>query len=156
MGALHLLAEKLGLSSHIVWEGWVKDKTAFYRKLDIFCLPSLEESFGIVVLEALAHAIPVVATDVSGPLSIITHEVDGLLVPSGDAQAIADAMERIIDNVQMARDMAQAGCVRAKDFSFESVAQKWDETVQAIASSLKTDPLPSPEVAPPTEETHVG
>jgi len=135
-GALHLLAEKYGLASHIKWEGWVQDKEAFYQQLDIMCLPSLEESFGIVVLEALAHGIPIVASNVSGPASIITNGKNGLLAQPGNGKDIANAIEYLIDNPDLAERIIQEGWKRAQDFSFSTIADKWEEALRDFFSSL--------------------
>ena len=132
-GQLKLLAEKLGLSPHIHWEGWVKDKAAFYSKLDIMCVPSLKESFGLVVIEALAHGVPIVATDTPGPISILTHEVNGLIVPRTNHHALAAALQHLIDNRELAAKLAKEGLSRARDFSFESVADLWDSVISTSA-----------------------
>ncbi len=84
-------AERLGIASRIDWRGWVEDAEAFYRSIDILCVPSRLESFGLIVIEAFAQGTPVVATHTSGPSSIIDHGNTGLLCAI-DATAIADAL----------------------------------------------------------------
>jgi glycosyltransferase involved in cell wall biosynthesis len=131
--ALHALAIQLGVDQHIHWEGWVKDKSSFMRKLDIMCVPSREESFGLVVLEAMAHGLPVVATNAPGPASIITSGEDGMLVSRGNIAAIAEALQYMLQHPELARDLSAHGWKRVQDFGFESVADKWDRLVNALA-----------------------
>ena len=72
--------------------GWVEDKRAFFETLDLFCVPSREEPFGIVVLEGMAHGRAVVATAAAGPREIIRDGIDGLLVPPASPPALAAAL----------------------------------------------------------------
>jgi glycosyltransferase involved in cell wall biosynthesis len=88
-------AERLHLQDCIEWCGWISDNTAFYESIDMLCVPSRAESFGLVVIEALAHSIPVIATRSSGPQSILTHEVTGMLCDI-NAAAIADALTLLL------------------------------------------------------------
>ena len=130
--ALHQLAESLGLSANVIWDGWVKDKHAFYQKLDVMCVPSLKESFGLVVLEALAHGVPVIATDAPGPANILTSDLNGLLVPRGDSQAMAKAIQKLAEKPELAAQLAESGWQRAQDFSFKKVATQWDDMLRLL------------------------
>ena len=134
LGALRLIAEKFDLSGCIEWLGWVHDKDAFYRSIDFICVPSLEESFGLVVLEALAYGVPVIATDTPGPVSILTNETNGLIVPRGDIQAMVNAIMQLIENPGKCSRFVWAGLERSKDFSFETVSKLWDATLKKITS----------------------
>ncbi len=70
-----------------------------YERADIFCLPSLEEGFGMVVLEAMAAGCPVVASSATGLADLCASEADaGLLVPAGNADALSQALERLMDD----------------------------------------------------------
>ncbi|NBX04481.1 MAG: glycosyltransferase, partial [Alphaproteobacteria bacterium] len=84
-----------GLDGALTFVGWVENKADFFDSLDIFCLPSLHEPFGIVLLEAFAHGVPVISSDSEGPRDIISPDVDALLVQRGDAAALADAIEKL-------------------------------------------------------------
>lgn len=81
--------------------GWISDKQAFWNGIDIFCLPSHHEPFGIVLLEAMAQGLPSVATASEGPVEILTHETDGLITPLGNAEALAHALERLLKDGEM-------------------------------------------------------
>src|SRR6202034_4671627 len=88
-GALRDLAREKGLGEELRFAGWVTDKQAFFDSIDLFCLPSHHEPFGIVLLEAMAQGLPVVATASEGPSEILEAGEPGVLVPTNDAGALA-------------------------------------------------------------------
>jgi len=125
MARLKKLARSLGIERKVFFMGWVEDKPAFFRKLDIFCLPSLSEAFGIALLEAMGAGVPVVASDCSGPGEIIEHGREGILAPSGSPELLAEALRALID--KPAADinaMADAAFVRAGEFNLPQVGHK--------------------------------
>jgi glycosyltransferase involved in cell wall biosynthesis len=71
-------------------------------------LPSFNEGMGRALIEAMAAGLPVVATKVGGIPALIDHGVNGLLVPSGDAKALADALRSILEHPDMARRLGEA------------------------------------------------
>jgi len=81
----------------------------FYNLCDIFVLPSLSEGVSVVVLEALACKKPVVATAVGGMRDIIENEVTGLLVPEKDSIALVNAIERVLDDGNLAEKISTTG-----------------------------------------------
>ena len=95
-GALEKLAVERGVGETLSFPGWVTDKPAFFAGIDLFCLPSHHEPFGIVLIEAMAHALPIVATDSEGPTEILHDGIDGMIVPRGDAARLAQALEALI------------------------------------------------------------
>lgn len=135
--ALQTLAIELGVDGHIQWDGWVRDKAAFMRKLDVLCVPSREESFGLVVLEAMAHGVPVVATDTPGPSSIITPLKDGMLVPQGNNAALAGTLQQVLANPELARTLSAGGWERVQSYGFDAVAAQWDGLVGATVNAFR-------------------
>ena len=105
--ALQALAERLGIGDRVVFCGWIDDVAAFLADADLFVLPSRIEPFGIVVLEAMACGIPIVATRVSGPLEIL-DERTALLVPSDDPEAMAAAVTAAFEAPHAAAERARA------------------------------------------------
>jgi glycosyltransferase involved in cell wall biosynthesis len=77
--------------------------------MDIFVLPSCREGLPNVILEAMAMARPVVATDVGGVSELVEHEVTGFLVEAGHPQPLAQALLRLMDNPGLAAQMGAAG-----------------------------------------------
>ena len=89
--SLKALARQLGIEDRTSFPGWVDDVAAFLADADLFVLPSRIEPFGIVILEAMACGVPIVATRVSGPLETLDEQT-ALLVPSDDPAAMAEAV----------------------------------------------------------------
>jgi len=107
--SLRQLVSDLGLNDVIQFTGWLEDKVNFYDSVDIFCVPSLHEPFGIVILEAFAHALPVISSDSEGASEIIKHNENGLIVPKGDAEALADAMEKLLAHKDLVESLRMSG-----------------------------------------------
>jgi len=91
-GALEQQVQTLGITRQVVFTGPVHDPREFYRRLDVFVLPSLDEGFGLVALEAMGMGLPVIGTRVGGIPEILTHGRNGLLVEAGDPGAIAQGI----------------------------------------------------------------
>lgn len=101
----------LGLSSNVTFHGAIShDRVAHFLKSAAMCiLPSIEEGFGVVLLEALACSTPVIGSDSGGIREIVINEKTGLLVPPGDATSLAEAIVRLLSDKKLARKLAQAG-----------------------------------------------
>ncbi len=95
--ALAELARRLGIADRLEMPGYIPDPWPAYAGARCFVLPSRSEAFGNVVVEALAHGLPVVATDCAGPASILDGGRHGTLVPVGDDRALAHAIAAALD-----------------------------------------------------------
>lgn len=105
--------------------GYVGDSAQFYRSLDIFVLPSYSEGFPLSNLEAMASGAAVVTTNAGGAAEAIEQSTSGLVVPIGDAAALADALERLIDDPVLRRGIADAGRDRVQDrFSIDITCKR--------------------------------
>jgi len=93
---LHVRARQADLTGHVHFLGEVEDVRAVYAAADILLVPSWAEPFGRVVVESMAAGCPVVASDVGGIPEIVTHGVDGLLVPPRDPAALVSAVLTIL------------------------------------------------------------
>ena len=92
---------------------------------DIFCLPSYREGVPSALLEACASALPIVATDVPGCRDVVIHNINGLLVPPQNSQALADALEKLITNPDLCDQMGRAGRQFALEkFSLDKIIQQ--------------------------------
>ncbi|MGH2911772.1 MAG: lysylphosphatidylglycerol synthase domain-containing protein [Solirubrobacteraceae bacterium] len=112
-----------------------QEKHAELARAEVLCAPSLRgESFGMVLTEAFAAATPVVASDIPGYRDVARDQVDGLLVPPGDALALAEALRAMALNPNQRMDMAVAARERAERFSWAHVAEEVADCYeQAIA-----------------------
>ncbi len=120
--AIDALITRYQLQNHITRTGWVTDKTAFYNSIDLFVLPSLHEPFGIVLIEAMSHGLPVISTATEGPSEIL-REGDGWLVPKKDPEKLADAItEALYDPLRAVMRGQSAAALVARDYSKEAMA----------------------------------
>jgi len=128
------LRDELGLSNHVIFGGFRSDLPIVMSALDVLVLASTSpEPFGRVLIEAMAAGKPVVATDAGAAREIIEDGVQGLLVPSGDAQALARAIVYILTQPDLARAMGLSGRAKVQErFS----AQQYVDGVQAVYHSL--------------------
>lgn len=101
------LAQELGVTNRIVFDNFRTDVPAVLQAVDIYCLPSLWEGFPIGVLEAMAMGKAVIATDVDGTREAVQHEITGLLIPAKDTPALAQAIERLISDAGLRKQLQQ-------------------------------------------------
>jgi phosphatidylinositol alpha-mannosyltransferase len=95
---------------------------------DVYLGPSTGgESFGIVLAEAMAAGLPVVASDTAGYDEVITDGVDGILVPPGRPDALADALSRVLEDPGLAARLGSAGRARAAAFDWSTVIERIEE-----------------------------
>lgn len=111
-----------------------EEKRDFFAGLDLFALPSRSDSFGIVLLEAWANGIANIGYRAGGVAGLIRHEQDGLLVPCGSLQGLADALTRLVNDVSLRQRFGQTGRARAfRDFRWpdklEHVRQVYMQTL---------------------------
>lgn len=131
--ALEALAGEKRLTHTVEFLGWVEDKQQFFDRIDFFVLPSHEEAFGIVLIEAMAHGLPCIATSAAGPSEILHDKEDGLLVPRNDAAAMADAIARLLDDHAYAGELAQAGQRSVHThYTLEAMARRLREALDAL------------------------
>jgi glycosyltransferase involved in cell wall biosynthesis len=107
-GRLESQARELGLAGDVRFAGTVQDVRPFLAAMDVFVLPSWAEGMSNALMEAMAAARPAVATAVGGNPELVTHRTTGLLVPPGDAGAIADAAQSLLGDEEWARGLAVA------------------------------------------------
>ena len=107
--ALHALARDLGRRDRVHLLGYRSDTIELYQAMDAFVLASLREGLPNVVLEAMAMGVPVVATRVAGLPGLIQHDADGLLIDPGDADQLAAALGRLLEDPGLRKRLAAAG-----------------------------------------------
>ena len=117
---------KTGLKD-VVFVGYVsnEDKARYYKTADIFCAPATSrESFGIVLLEAMATGKPVVATNIPGYASVVSDGEDGLLVPPQNYQELARALLTLLNDEALRKQMAARGKAKSGEYSWEIVVRR--------------------------------
>lgn len=127
------------LERHVSFLGRQSNVEKFLKKWDVFALPSVAETFGIVILEAMAAGVPVVATKVGGVPDIIQNKKNGLLVKDRDPDALTKAVLEIIDHPALAAKLKRGGLVRVKDFDWTKVIKEIEKIYSAPFGLEKKD-----------------
>jgi phosphatidylinositol alpha-mannosyltransferase len=122
--------------NRIRWLGRITDEEKFarLRGAEVFCAPSLGgESFGVVLVEAMAAGTTVVASSLDGYRNVATHEHDALLSPPGDVAALTVALERALGDAQLSERLRAAGAARAEEFAMSALADRYVEIYHDLA-----------------------
>jgi phosphatidylinositol alpha-mannosyltransferase len=117
---------KSGLED-VVFTGLVpyEELPRYYKTADVFCAPAIgRESFGIILLEAMAVGKPIVASNIEGYASVVSNGVDGLLVPPADTGSLAQALISLLTDESLRQKMGVKGRAKALEHSWEQIAQK--------------------------------
>jgi len=111
----------------------------YYQTADIFCSPAIgKESFGIVLLEAMAAAKPIVATRIQGYSDVVTHGHQGLLAPPQEGEGLAAALSHLIQNPHLRHKLGANGRADVNQYSWQSVARKVVDYYQATMERQKS------------------
>jgi len=111
----------------VEWLGRVSDdeKVRYFASADIFCAPNTgQESFGIVLLEAMAAGVPIVASDIHGFKRVVERNVQGILVEPKNPRAMAAALYTLARDPELRHEMGEAGRRRAPEFSWDRVTER--------------------------------
>lgn len=122
---IHWVRNKRLRGVHFI--GYVSDEELprYYRSCDLFCAPSTGyESFGMVLLEAMASGVPIIASDIPGYRTVLTNKVEGLLVQPENEGALAQAIIRLLKEPEVRRKMGENGRARAEGYSWVKVTQQ--------------------------------
>ena len=102
-------AQRLGVAERVRFLGWQSEPAAYFAAADLYVVPSRHEPLGSVILEGWMARRPMVAAASQGPSWLVEHERNGLMVPIDDAEAMAAAMQRLIDEPELAARLVEAG-----------------------------------------------
>jgi glycosyltransferase involved in cell wall biosynthesis len=117
------LTKAMGLEGSATFLGWVPDPSAYYQQADIFVLPSRSEGMSNALLEAQAYGLACVVSDIPGNRAIVEDGVNGLVVPVGDAQALAEAILKLLHDSRLREDLGHSARKVAKErYSLSTVA----------------------------------
>ena len=135
------------------YETWVKDvrlkdvvftgmvsydqQPSYYRCADIFCAPATShESFGLILLEAMATGRPVVATNIEGFAAVVTNGEEGILVPPMTVRPLVETLLKLLNDKQLRLQMGQKGLVTAQKYAWEGIATRllvyYSQTIEKV------------------------
>jgi uncharacterized membrane protein/glycosyltransferase involved in cell wall biosynthesis len=116
-----------------------KKLLAHYHKADIFVLPSEREGMPLVLLEAMAMGLPIVATDVTGSRDVVSNGKNGFLVPHGDADEFRNALLRLKTKPKLYESMSKSGRKIANQYSWDKVASQFDSLYAKKVTTSQSD-----------------
>lgn len=120
------LRDNLGLQQHVAFPGTSTDLAREMQKADIFVLSSKYEGFGNVLCEAMAVGLPVVSFDCpTGPREIIRHGVDGLLVPPGNVEKLAEVVSGLLSDCKLRTELSRHAPQVVERFGLPRIARQW-------------------------------
>jgi glycosyltransferase involved in cell wall biosynthesis len=132
-GLVHQRVAANGLENSVQVLGALPSQAAvqdWYQRSSIFCLPTVQEGFGIVFLEAMAQGLPIISTQATAIPEVVPHRQAGILVPPRDASALADALVELLTHAELREQYGRYGQQHVQQFTWERVA---DEFLAAIA-----------------------
>lgn len=137
------LVARLGLERHVRLIARVESLHEFLSAVDVFVLPSRDEAFSLVLIEAMAAGLPVVATRVGGPAEIVKEDVTGLLVPPRDPHALAKAVNRLLNDKDLGDRLGQNAKQDVESrFDYDRAIDQVESVYFDVLSQCPIDPLP--------------
>src|SRR5213078_762420 len=129
-------AEREGAAGRVLFTGYREDAPALIARFDVLALPSTIEGLPLVILEAMARGRPVVATPVGGTPELVVDGETGLLVPPRDPAALAAALQRVLEDRDLADRLGEAGRRRVSErFTLEGMTRRMLELYDEVAAA---------------------
>jgi glycosyltransferase involved in cell wall biosynthesis len=134
--ALQNTVSSLGISDRVEFVGWADDARSWLPSFDVFVLPSRLEALPMSIVEAMLAGVAVVSTDVGGVRELIDEGMSGLVVPPGDATALASAVRELLDDPYRRGVIAAAGEQRARaNFTDDAMAARYEALYAELVTS---------------------
>jgi len=129
-------AERLGVGDRLHFVGFFAHDwlPAVFAHADLLVLPSLYEELGTVLLEAMQAALPIVASRTGGIPDVIEDGVNGILVPPGEPEELAHAINRLLADRDLARRLSEGAQERVKDYDWEVLAERVLRVYQGVTA----------------------
>jgi glycogen synthase len=134
---------QLGLQNRVTLAGWVTHEAlvSLYQRAWVTLVPSRHsESFGLVALEAMQAACPVIASRIGGLPEVVLDDETGLLIPIDDSESLAEAMDQLLKKPDWAKSLGQAGQTRAREvFGWETCVRAYETLYKESLRSWRTE-----------------
>jgi glycosyltransferase involved in cell wall biosynthesis len=131
---LRALSARLGLEGTVVFAGFREDAQRIAAAFDVFVMASEHEGLSIALIEAMALGRPVVVTDADGLVEVVRDGVEGFIVPSGRADALADRITQQLGDPALRSRMGAAGRMRAADFDIRTAIRRVESVYEEVLS----------------------
>ena len=137
---LREIVVKLGLEKTVQFPGLVADIEKWYRQFDVYVSSSVREGQPVALLEAMAHGLPVVVTDVGASSETVGPGEGGLVVPPGDPAMLADALGRLLDNADLRETLGRGARKRVeRHYSVAAVAEMHETAYFELLSKRRAE-----------------
>jgi glycosyltransferase involved in cell wall biosynthesis len=137
---LRQLVSSLGISNNFHFAGGTSELAAYLAGTDIFVLPSRSEGFSNAVIEAMAASLPVVATDVGGNAEAVIDGINGYIVKANDADALFEAIEKLLNDPELALAMGAAGrALAVEKFTIDAMMKAVTARYRSLLSPVDVD-----------------
>jgi glycogen(starch) synthase len=142
--ALERRARRIGVGDRVRFEGFVAHERlpAAMAHADLLVLPSVYEELGTVLLEAMQAGLPIVASKTGGIPDVIEDGVNGMLVPPGEPEALARAIDRLLADRDLGRRLSEEAQGRAKDYDWEVLAERVLRVYQGVTGGRSAPDVP--------------
>ncbi len=124
------------LESHIKLYGSVKNISENYLKSSIFVLSSRWESFGLVVIEAMSHGLPIISFDCDGPKNLIEENKNGFLIPRFDQEDFSKKLLLLINNNEIRQELGKHALATSLKYEEKNIIPLWNRQIQSIIKNL--------------------
>ncbi len=129
------MARDLGVEQYVTFLPFEEDVMGVYQGAYCLLLPSVGEGLSNVLLEAMSLEMPVIASQVSGTVEVVDHEKNGLLIPPGSPEALADAMELALTKPELAYEWGRQARLKVQEhYSLDAVARKYAELYDKLVN----------------------
>jgi glycosyltransferase involved in cell wall biosynthesis len=126
--------EERGITETVFLTGYRDDIPSVLAASDMLVLPSFREGTPRVITEAMASGLPVIATNIAGIPEQVVEGENGYLIPTGDSAALADRLERLLEDPELREEMGMCGLERAEQFSAETMVKNLDQLYKELLS----------------------
>lgn len=138
MKSLRSLAANLDITNQVIFTGFIPDANEMINAMDLFVLPSLSEGFSYAALEAMALEKPAVVSNVGGLKDLVRNGENGVLVPAGEPQQIAETVIKLYDNRPYAEQLARKGAHNARTlFTVDNMVNKTIQYYEKLTSATE-------------------
>jgi phosphatidyl-myo-inositol alpha-mannosyltransferase len=133
----HYYKQARGLKDITFVGSVLQGRPSYYANSTVYACPTTKASFGITLLEAMACETPIVCSDILGFRDVVADGREALMVPSGDRDAIADALVQVLESPSLARRLGATGRANALDYSWSSVTTQVLEVYQSVLGGVR-------------------
>lgn len=131
------LITSLELHEEVELLGWIDNKQDFYQQIDIFCLPSREESFGLVILESMLYSLPMVVSALPGPMEVVGQSQSAVFVRASDVLKMADGLQRLLEDKNLAKELSIKAFQQVQNYSSAQIAKVLDNVLKTVTEKAR-------------------